>query len=71
MSDQEKKSSGVTEDMIRISVGTEHIDDIIHDFEQSFAASQASKPEASSTSIEVNKDVTALPDRPADSTGAI
>lgn len=27
--------------MIRISVGTEHIDDIIGDFEQSFAASQA------------------------------
>ena len=27
--------------MIRISVGTEHIDDIIYDFEQSFAASSA------------------------------
>lgn len=33
--------------MIRISVGTEHIDDIIHDFEQSFAAS-ATEPEAES-----------------------
>ena len=31
--------------MIRISVGTEHIDDIIHDFEQSFAAS-TTEPEA-------------------------
>ena len=31
--------------MIRISVGTEHIDDIIGDFEQSFAAA-ATKPEA-------------------------
>ena len=30
--------------MIRISVGTEHIDDIIADFEQSFKAS-ATKPE--------------------------
>jgi O-acetylhomoserine/O-acetylserine sulfhydrylase len=29
--------------MIRISVGIEHIDDIIHDFEQSFAASDAVK----------------------------
>jgi O-acetylhomoserine/O-acetylserine sulfhydrylase len=29
----------VTEDLIRISVGTEHIDDIIADFEQSFATS--------------------------------
>lgn len=32
--------------MIRLSVGIEHIDDIIHDFEQSFAASTAAKPEA-------------------------
>jgi O-acetylhomoserine/O-acetylserine sulfhydrylase len=29
----------VTEDGIRISVGTEHIDDIIADFEQSFDTS--------------------------------
>ncbi|KAF1982162.1 O-acetylhomoserine ami [Aulographum hederae CBS 113979] len=36
LSDEEKTSSGVTEDLIRISVGTEHIDDIIADFEQSF-----------------------------------
>ena len=36
LSDTEKASSGVTEDLIRISVGTEHIDDIIADFEQSF-----------------------------------
>jgi len=27
-------------------VGTEHIDDIIHDFEQSFAAAKAVKPDA-------------------------
>jgi len=38
LSDEEKLASGVTEDLIRISVGTEHIDDIIADFEQSFAA---------------------------------
>jgi O-acetylhomoserine/O-acetylserine sulfhydrylase len=41
LSDQEKIDSGVTEDLIRISVGIEHIDDIIHDFEQSFEASSA------------------------------
>lgn len=41
LSEQERTDSGVTEDMIRISVGTEHIDDIIHDFEQSFKASEA------------------------------
>lgn len=41
LSDEEKLSSGVTEDLIRISVGTEHIDDIIADFEQSFKAAAA------------------------------
>lgn len=46
LSDQEKIDSGVTEDMIRISVGIEHIDDIIYDFDQSFKASSASKPDA-------------------------
>jgi len=35
----------VMQDLIRISVGTEHIDDIIADFVQSFKAS-ATKPEA-------------------------
>lgn len=44
LSDEEKESSGVTEDLIRISVGTEHIDDIIADFEQSFERS-ATKPQ--------------------------
>ncbi|KAF2478763.1 Cys/Met metabolism PLP-dependent enzyme-domain-containing protein [Neohortaea acidophila] len=43
LSEEERISSGVTEDLIRISVGTEHIDDIIADFEQSFKAS-ATKP---------------------------
>ncbi|KAM3560658.1 hypothetical protein ARSEF4850_003558 [Beauveria asiatica] len=38
LSDEEKTDSGVTEDLIRISVGVEHIDDIIADFEQSFKA---------------------------------
>lgn len=40
LTDQERIDSGVTEDAIRISVGTEHIDDIIADFEQSFHASK-------------------------------
>jgi O-acetylhomoserine/O-acetylserine sulfhydrylase len=43
LSDEEKLASGVTEDLIRISVGTEHIDDIIADFTQSFEASAAAK----------------------------
>lgn len=33
---EEQASSGVTEDLIRVSVGIEHIDDIIGDFEQAF-----------------------------------
>ncbi|KAL3417667.1 O-acetylhomoserine aminocarboxypropyltransferase/cysteine synthase [Phlyctema vagabunda] len=43
LSDDEKLASGVTEDLIRISVGTEHIDDIIQDFVQSFTAAEAAK----------------------------
>lgn len=46
LTEQEKLDSGVTDDMIRISVGYEHIDDIIHDFEQSFSASKAAQPDA-------------------------
>ncbi|KAK0119899.1 Homocysteine synthase [Cadophora gregata] len=43
LSEDERLASGVTEDLIRISVGTEHIDDIIGDFQQSFEASAAAK----------------------------
>jgi len=43
LSDSEKEASGVTEDLIRISVGTEYIDDIIADFEQSFTTASAAK----------------------------
>jgi O-acetylhomoserine (thiol)-lyase len=35
LSKEEQLAAGVTEDYIRVSVGTEHIDDIIADFEQS------------------------------------
>lgn len=46
LSEKERADSGVTDDAIRISVGTEHIDDIIADFEQSFRASKAAAPTA-------------------------
>lgn len=36
---EEQIASGVTPDLIRVSVGIEHIDDIIYDFEQAFAKS--------------------------------
>lgn len=45
LSEDERKAAGVTDDLVRISIGTEHIDDIIADFEQSFAKS-ATKPDA-------------------------
>lgn len=41
LEEQERIDSGVTPDAIRVSVGIEHIDDIIQDFEQSFKASAA------------------------------
>jgi O-acetylhomoserine (thiol)-lyase len=38
LSPEEQLAAGVTEDYIRVSVGTEHIDDIIADFEQALKA---------------------------------
>ncbi len=37
LSDEEQKASGVTPDLIRVSVGIEHIEDIKADFQQAFA----------------------------------
>lgn len=48
LTEQERLDSGTTEDGIRISVGTEHIDDIIADFEQSFKAAAAAGPQGTS-----------------------
>ncbi|KAG7109668.1 Homocysteine synthase like protein [Verticillium longisporum] len=53
LSDEEKKASGVSEDLIRISVGTEHIDDIIADFEQAFKASSATTTKGEEKSSEL------------------
>lgn len=36
LSDEEKLASGVSKDLIRLSIGTEYIEDIIADFEESF-----------------------------------
>ena len=68
LSDEEKKDSGVTDDLIRISVGTEHIDDIVADFEQSFAASKAAKADAPAK--EQNVEVRGSTDSPAKLSGA-
>ncbi|KAF2456772.1 Cys/Met metabolism PLP-dependent enzyme-domain-containing protein [Lineolata rhizophorae] len=48
LSEQERRDSGVTEDLIRISVGTEHIDDIMADFKQAFAAASTKAGEKGS-----------------------
>ena len=40
LSPEELASAGVTEDMVRLSIGIEHLDDIIADLEQALAASQ-------------------------------
>ncbi|MEQ8262860.1 aminotransferase class I/II-fold pyridoxal phosphate-dependent enzyme [Pseudohaliea sp.] len=40
LSPEELASAGVTEDMVRLSIGIEHADDIIADIEQALAASQ-------------------------------
>ena len=40
LSPEELKTAGVSEDMVRISVGIEHIDDIIADVEQALTAAK-------------------------------
>ena len=40
LSEQEQLAAGVTPDYIRVSVGTEHIDDIIADVDAALTASQ-------------------------------
>ncbi|MEX0721367.1 MAG: O-acetylhomoserine aminocarboxypropyltransferase/cysteine synthase [Balneolaceae bacterium] len=37
LNDAEQKASGVEADLIRVSVGIEHVDDIVEDFEKAFA----------------------------------
>ena len=39
LTEEEQVASGVTPDLIRLSVGIEHIDDLIADVEQALAAS--------------------------------
>jgi len=41
LSAEELLSAGVTEDTIRLSIGIEHIDDILEDIDQALAAAKA------------------------------
>ncbi len=43
MTVKEQKSAGVTEDLLRLCVGIEHIDDLIADLDQAFAAANRRK----------------------------
>jgi O-acetylhomoserine/O-acetylserine sulfhydrylase len=58
LTEEERIDSGATEDSIRISVGVEHLDDIIADFEQSFKVAAA-----------VRAGQAALPDRTTEQGG--
>jgi O-acetylhomoserine (thiol)-lyase len=40
LTEAEQRASGVTPDLIRVSVGIEHLDDIRSDFDQAFAAAR-------------------------------
>ncbi|HET8734662.1 MAG TPA: O-acetylhomoserine aminocarboxypropyltransferase/cysteine synthase [Anaeromyxobacteraceae bacterium] len=40
LSEAEQRSAGVTPDLIRVSVGLEHLDDILEDFSEAFAAAK-------------------------------
>ncbi|KAG6873647.1 hypothetical protein C0995_013154 [Termitomyces sp. Mi166 len=51
LKEEERIAAGVTQDLIRISVGTEHIDDIIEDFEIAFSTLNLGKIEAVSSTV--------------------
>ena len=40
LSDQELEATGVSEDLVRLSVGIEHVDDIVEDLDQALAAAR-------------------------------
>ena len=45
LTSDEQRQSGVEEDLVRVSVGIEHVDDIKEDFEQAFGQARASSAE--------------------------
>jgi O-acetylhomoserine/O-acetylserine sulfhydrylase len=53
--DEEKIQAGVTPDLIRVSLGLEHIDDIIHDFQQAFEGAGLVASGTNSNGTEVAK----------------
>ena len=55
MDKQSLELAGLTEDMIRFSVGLEDMDDIINDFENGFRASQKPRLVASIRSLKLTE----------------
>ncbi|MGH9718579.1 MAG: O-acetylhomoserine aminocarboxypropyltransferase/cysteine synthase family protein [Bryobacteraceae bacterium] len=49
LSDEEKRQGGISDDMIRLSVGIEEIEDILWDLDQALAASQTASVETHSS----------------------
>ncbi|MFP4147791.1 MAG: PLP-dependent transferase, partial [Halorhodospira sp.] len=41
LSEAELESAGVSQDLVRLSIGLEHIDDLLADIEQALTAAQA------------------------------
>ena len=64
LTDEEQTSAGVGKDLVRVSVGIEHIDDIIEDFEQALAkaapGSAAAEP-AKAAAEEKNEEASPAP----------
>lgn len=65
LTSEEQLASGVTRDLIRVSVGIEHIDDIIEDFEQAFKAAaisegSAAHPENKDKAVDLEGEVARL-----------
>ena len=53
LSDAEQVASGVSPELVRVSVGIEHIEDLYADFEQAFSASGASRIESERGAVSV------------------
>jgi O-acetylhomoserine (thiol)-lyase len=49
MSPEEQRGAGVLPEMIRLSIGIEHIDDILEDLDQALAAAAAPETAAQSS----------------------
>ena len=51
LSDEEQASTGVTDDLVRLSIGLEHIDDILADLDQGLAAATSGAGSASGVPV--------------------